>query len=148
MPAFSLSCMKITRQRPYETWAAYVWWFSLAISSTFGYLTQSGVFDKHTERPASPLVSFSFHLLMAGFGYLVWKGYRWAKALMLVALVYGTAASFYYASKGENLIILNSQAGIHSVVQWILGLVATALLILGFVPAKPETGTQTGTGMA
>jgi hypothetical protein len=111
-------------------------------------LTQSGVFDKHAERPASPVMLFFFHLMMAGFGYLVWKGYRWAKVLMLAALIYGTASSFYHFSKSENLVLLNSQAGFHSVVQWLLSITITTLLIRSFMPAKPKTGTQTGTEIA
>ena len=137
--------MKSSKQRKYEMWAAYIWWLSIAISSTFGYLTQSGVFDKQAERPASSIILFFFHLMMAGFGYLVWKGYRWAKVLMLAALVYGIAASFYHFSKGENLVLLNSQTGFHSVFQWLLSIAITTLLILGFMPAKPEIETQTGT---
>lgn len=140
--------MRSLKQRKYETRAAYVWWLSIAISSTFGYLTQSGVFDKHAERPASPVMLFFFHLMMAGFGYLVWKGYRWAKVLMLAALVYGTAASFYHFAKGENLVLLNSQAGFYSVVQWLLSIAITTLLIRSFMPAKPKTDTQTGTEIA
>ena len=82
---------------------------------------------------------------MTGFEYIVWKGYRWAKVLMLAALVYGIAASFYHFSKGENLVLLGSQTGFHSVFQWLLSIAITTLLILGFMPAKPETETQTGT---
>lgn len=97
------------------------------------------------EKPATPVVLFFFHLMMAGFGYLVWKGYRWAKALMLAVLVYGIAASFYHFSKGENLVLLNSQAGFHSVVQWLLSIAITTLLILGFITTEPKNETETQT---
>ncbi|UOQ97118.1 hypothetical protein MUN81_17990 [Hymenobacter sp. 5317J-9] len=130
--------MKSSKKRNYEMWAAYVWWLSLAISSTFGYLTQSGVFDKNLEKPASPVVLFFFHLMMAGFGYLVWKGYRWAKMLMLVALIYGVGAAIYNFSKGQGMVLLHSPAGNHTVVQWVLALVTATLLAFSFIRTRSD----------
>lgn len=80
--------------------------------------------------------------MMAGLGYLVWKGYRWAKVLVLVGLIYGTVTAIYYAFQGQATIPFKSAAGVHTLIQWILALLATTLLALSFMPAKSETGTE------
>lgn len=126
--------MTPARQRNYEIWAASAWALSFAVSAAFGFWNKMGLFDQQREHPGTTVTITLTYLLLAGLGYPVWKGYRWAKLLMAVVLVYGSVRALVDFAHGH--VVTGAIPVANSLIQWVLGLATLTLLGLSFFKTK------------
>jgi hypothetical protein len=123
--------MDATQKKRYEHWAAIGYGSGHLISTAFQYYTHTGSYDKARLPPVTPLQAACLSAVFLGHAYLVWKGNRWAKGLMLLFLVGGTIMAVVEHGKGNNIVY--GAAGItQALFQWVLCIIVIVLLILSF----------------
>jgi hypothetical protein len=132
--------MDATQKKRYEHWAAIGYGGGQLISTAFQYYTHTGSYDKTRLPPVTPLQAVCLAALFLGHAYLVWKGNRWAKGLLLLFLVAGTFIALVEYGKGHNRVY--GAPGItHTLFQWVLCAIVVVLLLLSFrkTSLTPET---------
>lgn len=119
------------QQKRYEQWAGIGYGCSHLISTAFQYFTQTGNFDPRRQVPVTFWQAACLSALMLGHAYLVWKGKRWAKALMLLFLIGGTVGAIIDSSAGNHRVY--DAVGIaQTLFQWVLCTAVVACLLLSF----------------
>ncbi|MGI4863025.1 MAG: hypothetical protein ACRYFZ_03825 [Janthinobacterium lividum] len=127
--------IKPSNKRKFEMWAAYTDAFGVILSSVFGYITHTGLFDQHREKPGTPgQIAVVIGFLLA-HAFFVWKGKVWAKSLMLFFIIGGAAYSFYAANTGQHPST-DTAYNAHNIIQWIIQIATAILLILSFQEAR------------
>jgi hypothetical protein len=128
--------MDATQKKRYEHWAAIGYGGGHLISTAFQYFTHTGSYDKARLPPVTPLQAACLSAVFLGHAYLVWKGNRWAKGLMLLFLVGGTIMAVVEHGKGNNIVY--GAAGItQTLFQWVLCTIVIVLLMLSFRKTSP-----------
>jgi hypothetical protein len=123
--------MDAKQKKRYEHWAAIGYGGGHLISTAFQYYTHTGSYDKARPPAVTPLQAACLSAVFLAHAYLVWKGNRWAKGLLLLFLVGGTIIAVVEHSKGNNIVY--RAAGItQTLFQWVLGIIVIVLLMLSF----------------
>ena len=123
--------MTPAQQKRYEQWAGIGYGSGHLISTAVQYFTQTGSYDPGRLVPVTIGQAACLSAFMLGHAYLVWKGKRWAKALLLLFLVGGAVFALVEASKGHQRV--SSAWGIaQGLFQWVLCAVVVVCLLLSF----------------
>lgn len=123
--------MDPAQQKRYEQWAGIMYGSGHLISTAFQYFTQTESYDPARPVPVTIGQAAGLSALMLGHAYLVWKGKRWAKALMLLFLIGGTVFALVEASKGHHRVY-GAWGIAQGLFQWVLCAAVVACLLLSF----------------